>query len=207
MVVPTVHTGTATRFSAAIALPHHRCIRSTLQSSAADVKGLTPEETRLVSRVILSGMEACSLYWETEVRPDPQGVYYRLADMLSGQFCALVYHRLADMLSPQPCENLFAAAVPHGRAVGAQPPKPHFSLDHWIIFVSCAVLERQELHMCLVPHMGAFVQLLTKSDHLLHIVVHLLMSDSSNTAQAFTDALAGFLINEKMDVRAMSRNA
>ena len=60
-------------------------------------------------------------------------------------------------------------------------------------------MERRELHLCLVPHMGAFVSLLSRSDHLLHIVVHLLMSENANqTAQAFTDVLAGYLFNEKL---------
>ena len=49
-------------------------------------EGITPEEVRLVSQVLLSGMEACALYWETEVKPEAQGVYYLMAEMLSGKW-------------------------------------------------------------------------------------------------------------------------
>lgn len=39
-----------------------------------------------MSQVLLSGMEACALYWETEVKPEAQGVYYLMAEMLSGKW-------------------------------------------------------------------------------------------------------------------------
>jgi hypothetical protein len=117
-------------------------------------RGMTPEVLRLVAQMLLSGMEACALYWETESRPDPQGVYYLMADMLS-------------------------------------------------------VLDRQELQACLLPHMHRFIELLSESDHFLHIVVHLLMSDNSNqTAQTFADMLVSFLIFERLtDVEHLEKRS